>query len=45
MGKASGDAFDNLPGPRDPPPLPAPTSGGGRANAIDFTEMQQDPGA
>jgi Putative DNA-binding domain len=28
-------ASDNLPGPRDPPPLPAPTRGGGCANAIE----------
>ncbi len=33
--------IDNLVGQRDPPPLPAPTRGGGRANAIDSAEMQQ----
>ena len=38
-------ATDNLPGQRDPPPRPAPTRGRGRANAIDFTEMQQALGA
>jgi cytochrome c-type biogenesis protein CcmH len=32
MQQASGGAFDDLPGPRDPPPLPAPTRGGGCAN-------------
>ncbi|HXE24706.1 MAG TPA: DNA polymerase Y family protein [Roseiarcus sp.] len=37
----SGGAFDNLLGLRDPPPLPAPTRGGGCANAADFIEMQQ----
>jgi Putative DNA-binding domain len=31
----SGGAVDNLLGQRDPPPLPAPTRGGGGANAID----------
>ena len=39
--RASNGAFDNLLGPRDPPPLPAPTRGGGCANAIDSTQMQQ----
>ena len=43
MGQADSDAFDNLPGPRDPPPRPAPTRGGGCANAIASTEMQQAP--
>ena len=38
--RASNGAFDNLLGPRDPPPLPAPTRGGGGANAIDSTQMQ-----
>ena len=33
-------AFDNPFGPRDPPPLPAPTRGGGCANAIE-SETQQ----
>jgi hypothetical protein len=33
--QGSGGAFDSLPGPRDPPPLPAPTRGGGCANAVD----------
>jgi hypothetical protein len=32
--QASGGAFDNLLGPRDPPPLPAPTRGGGCAHDI-----------
>src|SRR6185437_16042257 len=36
---SAGDASDNLLGPRDPPPLPAPTRGGGCANAIDSAEM------
>src|SRR6185437_6207303 len=36
----SGGAFDNLLGLRDSP-LPAPTRGGGCANAADFIEMQQ----
>src|SRR5271166_1128251 len=40
-GQASSDAFDNLAGRRDPPPPPAPARGGGCANAIDSTEMQQ----
>jgi hypothetical protein len=39
--QASSGPFDNLPGPRDPPPLPAPTRGGGCANAIDSVEMQK----
>jgi len=39
--RASDGAFDNLHGPRDPPPLPAPTRGVGCANAIDSTKMQQ----
>ena len=51
--RASDGAFDNLFGPRDPPPIgrsgerpslgravPAPTRGGGGANAIDSTQMQ-----
>jgi histidinol-phosphate/aromatic aminotransferase/cobyric acid decarboxylase-like protein len=39
-------AFDNPLGQRDPPPLPAPTSGGGCTNVIDSAEMHQalDPG-
>ncbi len=44
VGQASSDAFDHLTGPRDPPPVPAPTSGGGCADAIDSTEMQKVPG-
>jgi hypothetical protein len=32
--KAAAGAFNNLPRPRDPPPLPAPTRGGGCANVI-----------
>ena len=40
-GQASSSAFDNLAGPRDPPPLPAPTRGGGGANVIDSTERLQ----
>jgi hypothetical protein len=39
--QASGGAFDNLLGSPDPPPLPAPTRGGGCANAIDCAEKQQ----
>src|SRR5271163_575918 len=39
--QASGGAFDNLPGRGDPPPRPAPARGGGCANAVDSTEMQQ----
>src|ERR1700733_11112182 len=34
-------AFDNLVGPRDPPPLPAPTRGGGHAKGVDSVEAQQ----
>jgi len=37
--QASG-AFDNLLGPHDPPPRPAPTRGGGCANAIGSVEMR-----
>jgi L,D-transpeptidase YcbB len=37
--QASG-AFDNLLGPHDPPPRPAPTRGGGCANAIGSGEMR-----
>jgi cytochrome c-type biogenesis protein CcmH len=37
----TGGAFDHLLGPRDPPPLPAPTRGGGCANAIDTAKMQR----
>ena len=40
MRQGSHGASDNLLGPRDPPPLPAPTRGGGGANAIDSTQMQ-----
>src|ERR1700734_763786 len=52
--RESSGAFDNLLGPRDPPPIgrsgerpslgramPAPTRGGGCANAIDSAEYQQ----
>jgi histidinol-phosphate/aromatic aminotransferase/cobyric acid decarboxylase-like protein len=39
--QGSDSASDNLLGPRDPPPLPAPTRGGGGANVIDSAEMQQ----
>jgi hypothetical protein len=35
MALARDGASDNLLGPRDPPPLPAPTRGGGCANAIE----------
>jgi hypothetical protein len=38
---SDGGAFDNLAGPRDPPPLPAPTRGGGGANVIDSTGAQK----
>jgi L,D-transpeptidase YcbB len=34
--QGSGDACHN--GPRDPPPLPAPTGGGGCANGVDFAD-------
>jgi Putative DNA-binding domain len=34
-------AFANRLGPRDPPPLPAPTRGGGCANGADFAELHQ----
>src|SRR5260370_511695 len=37
--QGSGSASDNLLGQRDPPPLPAPTRGGGCANAIDSAEL------
>ena len=37
----AGGAFDNLDGPRAPPPRPAPTRGGGGANGIDSTQMQK----
>ena len=37
----AGGAFDNLDGPRDPPPRPAPTRGGRGANGIDSTQMQK----
>jgi hypothetical protein len=40
MGRTGSGAFDNLLSPRDPPPLPAPTRGGGGANVIDAAEMQ-----
>ena len=38
--QGSSGAFNNLHDPRDPPPLPAPTRGGGCANVIDAAEMQ-----
>jgi cytochrome c-type biogenesis protein CcmH len=41
----TGGAFDHLVGPRDPPPLPAPTSGGGCANAIYPARTQRAPGS
>ena len=44
MGRAGSGAFDNLLSPRDPPPLPAPTRGGGGANVIDSTERPQTLG-
>jgi murein L,D-transpeptidase YcbB/YkuD len=37
--QASGDACQNLLGQRAPPPRPAPTRGGGCANAVGFVEM------
>src|ERR1700722_2483284 len=40
--QASG-AFDNLLGPHDPPPRPAPTRGGGCANAIGSVYMRLPP--
>jgi protein ImuB len=40
----SGGVFANLVGPRDPPPLPAPTRGGGGANVIDSTERSPNLG-
>src|SRR5271166_2603709 len=43
MGQARGDAFDNLAGPRDPPPRPAPTREGWCANAFDSTKKQRAP--
>ena len=39
--RASGGAFDHLSGPRDPPPLPAPTRGAGAPAAIDSAQIQQ----
>ena len=39
--QGNGGSSDNLFGQCDPPPLPAPTRGGGCANAIDSTQMQQ----
>jgi Putative DNA-binding domain len=39
----SSGASDSLVGPRDPPPLPAPTRGGGGANVIEFAETQHAP--
>ena len=38
----AGGAFDHLDGPRDPPPRPAPTRGGGGANGIDSIQMQKE---
>jgi hypothetical protein len=40
MRQGSGHASDNLLGQRDPPPLPAPTRGGGCANGDDFIGAQ-----
>jgi hypothetical protein len=40
MRQGSHGASDNLLGPRDPPPLPDPTRGGGCANGIDSAEIQ-----
>jgi len=40
MRLGSGDACDKFRGLRDPPPLPAPTRGGGCANVIEAAEMQ-----
>jgi hypothetical protein len=37
-------ASDNLLGPRDPPPLPAPARGGGGANGIEPAEMRYPAG-
>ena len=41
MAQGDSGAFDDLSGQRDPPPLPAPTRGGGGANVIDSAETQQ----
>jgi hypothetical protein len=41
--QGSRGASDNLPGPSDPPPRPAPTRGGGCANGADSAEAQQAP--
>jgi protein ImuB len=42
--QGSGGASDNLLGQHDPPPLPAPTRGGGGAYVIDSTERPQTLG-
>jgi sarcosine oxidase subunit alpha len=39
--RLAGGAFDNLGGPRDPPPRPARTRGGGGTNVIDSAETQK----
>ena len=39
---ARGNAFANLLGSRDPPPLPAPTRGGGAANGADPVQQALD---
>jgi len=39
----SGDASNNLLGSRDPPPLPAPTRGGGGADAVDSPSKEGRP--
>ena len=41
MRQVSGHASDNLLGQRDPPPLPAPTGGGGCANGVDSAGWHQ----
>ena len=41
--QGSRGASDNLLGPSDPPPRPAPTRGGGCANGVDSAEAQQAP--
>ena len=39
--QGNSDAFDHLLGQRDPPPLPAPTGGGGCANGVDSAGWHQ----
>jgi hypothetical protein len=41
MRQGSSGASENHLGPRDPPPLPAPTRGGGCANGVDGVEARQ----